>query len=104
VIYDQKCTYIGLHVKYCYCYQSLLKLEFSRHIFEKKTSNIEFHENPSSKSRVVLYGRTDGHDEANTRSSQFYEKAPQKINRAMSKRLISRGIAEWCHSSLQIVT
>jgi len=39
-----------------------MKLEFSRHIFEK-SSNIKFHENPSSGSRVVpcgrAYGRTD---------------------------------------------
>jgi len=36
-----------------------MKLEFSRHIF-KKYSNIRFHENPSSGSRVVPCGRTDG--------------------------------------------
>ena len=41
-------------------------LEFSVQIFEK-SSNIKFPENPSSGSRVVPYGRTDGHDEANIR-------------------------------------
>jgi len=35
-----------------------MKLEFSRQIFEKST-NIKFHENPSSGSRVVPCGRTD---------------------------------------------
>jgi len=35
-----------------------MKLEFSRQIFEKY-SNIKFHENPSSVSRVVPYKRTD---------------------------------------------
>ena len=39
-----------------------MKLEFSRHIFEK-CSNIKYHENPSSGSRVVKSpwkdGRTD---------------------------------------------
>jgi hypothetical protein len=35
-----------------------MKLEFSRQIFEKY-SNIKFHENPSSGSRVVPRGRTD---------------------------------------------
>ena len=35
-----------------------MKHEFSWQIFEKY-SNIKFHENPSSGSRVVLYGRTD---------------------------------------------
>jgi hypothetical protein len=36
-----------------------MKLEFSGQIFEK-SSNIKFHENPSSDSRVVPCGRTDG--------------------------------------------
>ena len=35
-----------------------MTLEFSRQIFVKST-NIKFHENPSSGSRVVPYGRTD---------------------------------------------
>jgi len=35
-----------------------MKLEFSREIFEK-SSNIKFHENPSSGSRAAPYGRTD---------------------------------------------
>jgi len=36
-----------------------MKLEFSTEIFEK-FSNTKFHENPSSGSRIVPYGRTDG--------------------------------------------
>jgi len=36
-----------------------MELELSRQIFEKY-SNIKFHKNPSSESRVVPYGRTDG--------------------------------------------
>jgi len=36
-----------------------MQFEFSRHIFEKY-SNIEFHENPLSGSRVVPCGQTDG--------------------------------------------
>ena len=35
-----------------------MKIELSRQIFEKH-SNIKFHENPSSESRVVPYGRMD---------------------------------------------
>jgi hypothetical protein len=35
-----------------------MKLEFSRQIFEKR-SNIKFHENPSSGSRVVAWGPTE---------------------------------------------
>ena len=38
----------------------LMKLEFSRQIFEK-SSNIKFHKYPSSGSRVVPCGRTDIH-------------------------------------------
>ena len=48
----------------CILFQILMKLEFSRRIFEKYC-NIKFHENPSSGSRVVPHGRTDRHDEAN---------------------------------------
>jgi len=36
-----------------------MKVEFTGQFFEKY-SNIKFHENPSSGSRVVLCGRTDG--------------------------------------------
>jgi len=41
-----------------------MKTEFPRQTFEK-SSNIIFHENPSSGSRV-LCGQTDRHDEANS--------------------------------------
>jgi len=52
--------YIGLlQVKYRYYWQILMEIEFSRQIFEKY-SNIRFHENPSSESRGVPCGRTDG--------------------------------------------
>jgi len=37
-----------------------MKLDFSRRIFEKY-SNIKFHENPSSGSRVISCERLDGH-------------------------------------------
>jgi len=37
-----------------------MQLEFSRQIFEKY-SDIKFHENPSSGSGVVSWGRKDGH-------------------------------------------
>ena len=51
--------YIGLHVKYPLFLSCLMKLEFSGQILEKYL-NIEFHENPSSGSRVVPCGQTDG--------------------------------------------
>jgi len=51
-----------------------MKLEFSRQIFEK-SSNIKFHENPPSGSRVAPCGWTDRLEEANIPSSQFCELA-----------------------------
>jgi len=65
-----------------YSCQILTKLEFSRQIFETP-SNIKFPGNPSSGSRVVACGqrerrtdgRTDKHEEANSRFSQFCEGA-----------------------------
>jgi hypothetical protein len=42
---------------------------------KKKYSNIEYRENPFSGSRLVPFGRTDRYDEANSRFSQFYERA-----------------------------
>jgi len=48
-----------------------MKLEFCRQSFEKY-SNIHFHENLSSESRVFVYDRTDGHDVTNSRFSQNY--------------------------------
>ena len=57
----------------CYSCQVLMKLEFSRRCFDK-SSNVKFHENPSSGRRVVLCGRTDGCHEASSRFSQFCEK------------------------------
>ena len=41
----------------------------------KHKRNIKIHKNPPSGSRFVPCGRTDGHDEANSRFSQFYESA-----------------------------
>ena len=51
-----------------------MKLENSRHIFEK-FSNIKFHENPSSERHVFqcgqMVGRTGKHEKANSRFPQF---------------------------------
>ena len=52
----------------------LTNLEISRQFFEKY-EYFKFHENPSSNSRVVTRGRTDGHDEANSHFLQFRERA-----------------------------
>jgi len=50
----------------------LMKLEFPRQIFDKY-SNIQFHENPSSGSRVAPCERMDRHDEVNSPFLQFYK-------------------------------
>jgi len=55
-----------------------MRIEFSQQIFEK-FSNINFHKNLSSGIRVIPCGQTDGrtdrHDEANSRFSQFCKRA-----------------------------
>jgi len=51
-----------------------MELEFSGRIFEKY-SNIKFHENPLSGSRVVPCGRTDKLNEADSHFRQFCERA-----------------------------
>jgi hypothetical protein len=55
--------------------QILMKLEFSGVFFFEKYSNTKFHENPSSGSRVVLCGQTNGRDEANNSFPHFCERA-----------------------------
>jgi len=50
--------YIG-HAKYSYSCQILVILKFSGHIFEKYSNN-KLHEDLSSGSRVIPWGRTDG--------------------------------------------
>ena len=61
-----------------YSYRIVMKLEFSRQIFETP-SNMKFHQNSSSRSGVVAGGRTDrrreGRDEVNSCFSQFCERA-----------------------------
>jgi hypothetical protein len=56
--YDTKCILV-LTYSARYSCRILMKLEFSWQIFVRY-SNIKFHENPSSRSRVVLCGQTDG--------------------------------------------
>jgi len=61
-----------------YSCQILMELEFYQQIFKKNIQNIKFHYNLSSGSRVVPCGRTDRHDEVNSRFSQFCECALKK--------------------------
>ena len=62
-----------------YCCQTVMKVEISRQIFEKH-SNIKFHENPSSGSRVVACGRTDGQTDMAKSVAAFrnFANAPKK--------------------------
>jgi hypothetical protein len=56
-----------------YSCRILMKLESSRKI-SGTSSTTKFHQDLSSGNRVVPHGRTDRHDEANSRFSQFCEK------------------------------
>jgi hypothetical protein len=53
-----------------YSCRNIRKLDSSGQIFEKY-SNAKYHENPSSGSRDVSCGRTNGHNETNSRFSGF---------------------------------
>jgi hypothetical protein len=67
--------YVGLHVKYRYCCEILIKLEFSQQILEKY-SNIKFPKiRPVGSKFFHEDGWTDGHDEDNSRFSQVRESA-----------------------------
>jgi hypothetical protein len=72
--------------------QIVLKREFSQQIFEKY-STIKSHINPSSDSRAVPCGQTDGqtdrqrHDDSNSRFSQFCTRAQKPIPNGSCKNL-----------------
>ena len=48
-------------------------------VLDRFLKNTKFHENPSSGSRVVRCGRTDRHDDANSRFSKFCESAYKRV-------------------------
>jgi len=58
-----------------------MKHDFSRQIFEKP-SNTKFYENPPSRNRVFeceqTDGRTERHDESNSRFSQFCQRVERE--------------------------
>jgi hypothetical protein len=72
--------YIGLHVKYPFACPILIKLNFSRQIFEKSSNN-KFHENPSNGSRVVTCAWTDRRADMTKLIIPFrnYANAPQNV-------------------------
>ena len=65
----------------------LMKLGFSRQILEK-SPNIKFHGNPSSGSRVVPYGRTDGRTDMTALIVGFRTFANAPKNQLLTKRNI----------------
>ena len=66
--------------------QLLMKVEFSRQIFEKYPY-IKLHENPSIGSRLVPCGRTDGQTDMTKITFAFsnFTKQPKKDNLTTSK-------------------
>ena len=70
--YNQKCLLFFVQSTRYSC-PILMKLKFSRQVFEKY-SNIRFHKNPSSGSRVIPYGQMGRHEEAICRFSHFCER------------------------------
>ena len=79
--------YVGLHVKYRYCCQIIMKPEFARQIFE--IYYIKFNENPSSGSRVVPRGQTEGQTDMNlTAACRNFANAPNKTFKGIISKLI----------------
>jgi len=64
--------------EYGYSCQIVMKLEFPRRSF-KKYSNIKLYENPSSRTRVVSCGQTDGRTNMTKLLVDFhnFDKAPK---------------------------
>jgi len=54
-----------------------MKPELYQQIFRKKYSNVKFHENLSSGSRVVLCGRTDGRTDEQTHMMKLIVALPK---------------------------
>ena len=87
-----KCVLVFME-RTIYSCQTLVKLDFFDRFFLKKSSNIKFHENPSSGSRVVPYRRKDGQTdrcgEANSRFSQFCQRASKCVMMLLSYGTVS---------------
>jgi hypothetical protein len=87
------CTVPAIHVQYPLFFSVKKKSRLFSTDIRKNSSNIKFHENLSSVSRVVTCGRTDGQsdrrDEDNSRFSQFCERAwKHDWNRVVFETLI----------------
>jgi hypothetical protein len=80
-----------------------MKLEFSRQVFEKKkSSNIKFNQNPSSESRVVPCGRTDGRTDIKLKvASRNFANAPKTDKQEFAesvelKRFLALTVVLYC--------
>jgi hypothetical protein len=86
------------NVYWCTSYSCLIliNLEFSRHNF-KQFSNIKFHENTFSRSRVVTRGRTDGRTDMTKLTVAFrnFVKAPQNGVRFFAADIWK--LTVWCN-------
>ena len=65
--------YVGLHVKYFYTSQILMKLEFHQQIFEKKLKYLIYLKSVQWEPSCSMQtdGRTDRHDKANSHFAKF---------------------------------
>ena len=81
--YDQKCTRVGVW-SVRYFSPIFMRLVFSRQVFEKY-SYINFHENPSSGSRVHANGQTDRQTDMTKVIVAFgnFGNAPKKRNHCL---------------------
>jgi len=81
-----------------------MKLEFSRQIFGK-CSNIKFHENPSSGSRVVQCGWKDGRTDMAKVTVAFrnFADAPKNTNRSTDKYKINKRTSNCNDTPLDII-
>ena len=90
--------YTGFHIK-CPFFLLIFNIGLtgiSRRIF-KTHSNIKFHENPSSGSRVVPYGRTDRQDDTTGRFFAILRKRPLRTQRIRRSKHSPRRWYETCH-------
>jgi hypothetical protein len=63
-------------------YSCQILMRFARNFLDRfSKNNIRFHKNACSGNTVVSCGRTDRHDEANTRFSQYFERVSRPNNR-----------------------
>jgi hypothetical protein len=67
--------YVGLYVKYRYCCRILNKLEFSRQFSINPQISNFMKIRPVGAELFHAHGRTDRHDDDNSRFSQFCERA-----------------------------